>query len=352
MKAQLLVIFTIIILTVCSCKPSTRDKKQVEVEILSTEFVSDSTQYAQCHASTIIETKDGFLMAYFGGTHERHPDVSIYTSEYKNGQWGIPVKVADGVINDSLSYPTWNPVLFRGADKRISLFYKIGPSPNDWWGIFMYSDDEGRTWSEPEKLPSTILGPIRNKPLLLKSGIILSPSSTEETHELWKSHIERSEDEGKTWEKIAIPSPDSVKVIQPALLYYSDTKIQALLRSNQNVIMESWSTDEGKTWSEVAVTGILHPNSGIDAVGLQSGAKLLVNNPMESGKSWEAGRNKLDLYYSEDGKNWANIYSLENHPEGEFSYPAIIQSNNGEVHITYTYNRSKIKHVRLKITHK
>jgi alpha-L-fucosidase len=351
MKTQLLVLFAIII-TVCSCKPSSRDKKQVEVEILSTEFISDNTQYAQCHASTILETNDGFLMAYFGGTHERHPDVSIYTSNYKNGQWGKPIKVADGVMNDSLSYPCWNPVLFRGENKRISLFYKVGPSPNDWWGMVMYSNDEGQTWSAPEKLASTILGPVRNKPLLLKSGIILSPSSTEETHELWKSHIERSEDGGKTWEKIAIPSPDSVKVIQPTLLYYSDNKIQALLRSNQNVIMESWSTDEGKSWTPVAATNILHPNSGIDALGLQSGAKLLVNNPMESGKSWEAGRNKLDLYYSHEGTNWATIYSLENQPEGEFSYPAIIQSKNGEVHITYTYNRRKIKHVRLNIANK
>ena len=70
---------------------------------------------------------------------------------------------------------------------------------------------------------------------------------------------------------------------------------------------------------------------------------------MESGNSWEVGRNKLDLYSSEDGKNWTTVFQLENQPEGEFSYPDIIQSKDGLVHISYTYNRHQIKHVVLKI---
>jgi len=350
MKTHLVILATLVILASCSGNSSIQDANQITIKILSTEFVSDSTQYAQCHASTILETKDGFLMAYFGGTHERHPDVGIYLAHYKNAHWETPIEVADGTMNDTLSYPTWNPVLFREDKDRISLFFKVGPSPNNWWGMVMHSDDEGKTWSAPEKLPKDILGPIRNKPLRLKSGVILSPSSTEDTHELWKAHIERSTDNGKSWEKVPIPSPDSVKVIQPTLLYYSEKKVQALLRSNQNVVMESWSTDGGKTWTQVTPTTIQHPNSGIDAVNLKSGAKLLVNNPMERGNSWEAGRNKLYLYYSKDGKIWTDIYTLENQLEGEFSYPSIIQSKDGLIHITYTYNRRKIKHVTFKLT--
>ncbi|MCY1720221.1 exo-alpha-sialidase [Prolixibacteraceae bacterium Z1-6] len=349
MKTQLFIILIILILTGCSGNSSKQDNKQVKAEILSAEFIADTTQYAQCHASTILETRNGLLLAFFGGTHERNPDVCIYIAAFRNGKWEAPVKVADGKENETLLYPTWNPVLFRGNDERISLFYKVGPSPNDWWGMVMHSDDEGQTWSSPEKLPVGILGPIRNKPLHLKSGVILSPSSTEVTHELWKSNIERSADGGQSWEKIVIPSPDSIKVIQPTLLLYPDNSIQALLRSNQNVIMESWSTDEGKTWSKVAPTTILHPNSGIDAITLHSGEKLLVNNPIESGKSWEAGRNKLDLYHSNDGINWTDIFKLEDHPKGEFSYPAIIQTKDGRIHITYTHNRTKIKHLTLEL---
>lgn len=329
-----------------------KSANEIKVEVISSEFISDTTQYAQCHASTLLETTDGLLIAYFGGPHERHPDVCIYTSAYKNGAWSKPVKIADGIMNDTLRYSTWNPVLYRTADQSISLYYKVGPSPNEWWGMAMYSDDEGQNWSAPERLPHGILGPIRNQPILLKSGVILSPSSTEVSHELWKSHIERSTDGGKSWTKIDIPSRDSVKVIQPALLIHPGNKIQALMRSNQNMIMESWSEDEGLSWSEVQPTNIKHPNSGIDAITLQSGVKLLVNNPVKSGKSWESGRNKLDLYYSEDGKNWKDIFQLEDHEKGEFSYPDILQTRDGLVHICYTYNRSKIKHISLKISFK
>lgn len=342
---KLILSFCFLFLIITSC----HQKKSINFTLVSENYISDTLQYAQCHASTIIETENGLLVSFFGGPYERHPEVSIYTAAFENGQWRKPQKVADGKV-DTTSFPTWNPVLFRSANNQIDLFYKVGPSPNDWWGMVMHSSDEGKTWSAPEKLPNGILGPIRNKPIQLSSGVILSPSSTEDTHELWKAHIERSTDNGKSWEKVPIPSPDSVKVIQPTLLYYSDKKVQALLRSNQNVVMESWSTDGGKTWTHVQPTTIRHPNSGIDAVNLKSGAKLLANNPMEHGNSWEAGRNKLDLYYSKDGKIWTDIYSLENQPKGEFSYPSIIQSKDDLIHITYTYNRCKIKHVTLKLT--
>ncbi|KJF43201.1 sialidase family protein [Draconibacterium sediminis] len=340
-KLILLLSFLFLIITGC------HQKKSINFTLVSESYISDTLQYAQCHASSIIETKTGLLVSFFGGPHERHPEVSIYTAAFENGQWQKPQKVADGKA-DTTSFPTWNPVLFRSANNQIDLFYKVGPSPNDWWGMVMHSSNEGKTWSAPEKLPDGILGPIRNKPIQLSSGVILSPSSTEESHVLWKAHIERSQDGGQTWTKIAIPSPDSVKVIQPTLLVYPDQQIQALLRSNQNVVMESWSHDEGKTWSAVLPTTIPHPNSGIDAITLQSGAKLMVNNPLPGGDSWEAGRNKLDLYYSTDGKLWKTIMHLENEQEGEFSYPCIIQTTDGLIHISYTYNRRQIKHVVLR----
>ena len=75
-----------------------------------------------------------------------------------------------------------------------------------------------------------------------------------------------------------------------------------------------------------------------------------MNNPVKSGNTWETGRNKLDVYYSEDGKNWKDIFQLEDHEEGEFSYPDILQTRDGLVHISYTYNRIKIKHVSVKIS--
>ena len=47
---------------------------------------------------------------------------------------------------------------------------------------------------------------------------------------------------------------------------------------------------------------------------------------------------------SPDGKTWKTALVLEDLP-GEYSYPAVIQSADGLVHITYTWHRKKIRHV-------
>ena len=67
------------------------------------------------------------------------------------------------------------------------------------------------------------------------------------------------------------------------------------------------------------------------------------------GSVWSIGRNKLNVAVSTDGIHWQDIYILENEKDGEFSYPAIIQSSDGFIHITYTSNRKRMKHVVLKI---
>lgn len=339
----LLALFSIIVLSESFCF-SQKEGVKPQIKSLSQEFIFDSASFPSCHASSIVETKEGLLIAFFGGKYERSPDVSIYTSRRIGQQWTTPCKLADGLINDTLSYPTWNPVLFNAGDS-LFLFYKVGPNPTSWWGLFKYSIDQGKTWSVEQRLAEGILGPIRNKPIKLKSGIVLSPSSTESSTGIWKAHIERSTDNGRTWTRTEIPSDNKIKVIQPTLLAHPDGKIQALLRSDQNVIMQSWSHDEGLTWSEISPTDVTHPNAGIDAIRTQSGLFLLVNNPLKRGESWEVGRNKLTLYWSVDGFNWQFLMELENEPTGEFSYPAIIQSEDGYIHITYTYNRKKIKHV-------
>lgn len=318
-------------------------------KIVTSKYIFENAPFKQCHASTIIELKDGSLMAsWFGGAYEGSKDVSVWTSVKKDGCWNAPIEIANGIVCDSLRHPCWNPVLFRNSNGLLSLYYKVGPNPREWWGMVIHSTNEGKSWSAPEKLPNGILGPIKNKPVTLSSGVILSPSSIETKNDEWHSHIERSTDGGKSWEKIAIDPQNPAKVIQPTLLLYPHDQIQALLRSNQNVIMESWSSDEGKTWSPLAKTNVLNPNSGIDAVTLFSGLQILVYNPMESGKDWVNGRNKLNLAVSVDGKIWKDVAVLEDQPSGEFSYPAIIQTTDKTVHVVYTANRKTIKHVLLK----
>ena len=129
---------------------------KMNVNIKKSEFVFKRTSSSQCHASSIVETKNGILVTWFEGTHEGHQDVCIYTSELKDGEWTAPVLVADGIImNDSLQYPCWNPVLFRYNDE-IFLYYKIGSNPRSWWGVYKVSNDEGKSWSSVKNLRNGI----------------------------------------------------------------------------------------------------------------------------------------------------------------------------------------------------
>lgn len=315
--------------------------EKVTAKVLVSEYIYESAPFPECHASTITETANGLLAAWFGGTYEKHPDVCIYVSENTDGKWNVPVMAADGVINDTLRYPCWNPVLYTRDNGDIILYYKVGPSPREWWGLYKISTDNGKTWSEAVQIPDNLLGPIKNKPERLSDGTLLYPTSFE-TREVWNIYVETSDQELSNWKKVPIDN-NGFNAIQPTILFYKDGRIQMLCRSREKKIVESWSADQGKTWSPVQATSLVNNNSGIDAVTLKNGLQLLINNPIER------GRNKLDVKISADGKIWHDVIVLEDQPEGEFSYPAMIQGADGTVHITYTYNREKIKYVQLEL---
>jgi predicted neuraminidase len=315
----------------------------------------DDKPTPQCHASTIVETPSGFVCAFFAGTHERNNDVGIRLSRFENGQWSRPEEVVNGVQNDSLRYPTWNPVLFLPKGGPLTLYYKVGPDPRSWWGMMMTSNDDGRTWSTAVKIgeDSTIgdlIGPVKNKPVQLDDGTIICPSSTEKLDGdgvIWKVHFEITRDTGKTWEVVG-PINDGIgfDAIQPSILLHEGGKLQILCRTEQNVISESWSEDNGRTWSPMMATSLPNPNAGTDAVALADGRQLLAYNHTTDDGPEPKDRNMLNLAVSSDGKQWKPVMTLENVPnESGYSYPAIIQASDGMVHITYTYNRESVKHV-------
>lgn len=305
--------------------------------VLSTEFIFEQAPFPSCHASTIEETKTGLIAAWFGGTRERSPDVSIWVARRDKNAWSKPFEVAIGVQPGGDRYPCWNPVLFQAERGPLLLFYKVGPSPSEWWGMMMASTDGGATWSKPSRLPDGILGPIKNKPVKLKNGSLLSGSSTE--HAGWRVHMEYTKDMGKTWQK-SEPLNDRVQfgAIQPAVLVYRSGAIQILCRSRQKRITECWSTDGGKTWSVMKLTSLPNPSAGIDASVLKDGRALLVYNHTETARS------PLNVAVSSDGKLWKAALAIEDQP-GEYSYPAVIQTSDGLVHVTYTWKRERIKHV-------
>jgi predicted neuraminidase len=301
------------------------------------EFIFETAPFPSCHASTIAETKDGLVAAWFGGTRERHRDVGIWLSRHVAGHWTAPVEVGDGNQPSGERYPCWNPVLFQPKAGPLLLFYKVGPNPSSWWGMLTTSADAGQTWGASTRLPQGILGPIKNQPVQLKNGDIICPSSTESDG--WRVHFERTSDLGKTWRRTE-PVNDGKKIsaIQPTILLHNDRRLQALGRTEQGKIFQVWSEDGGESWGNMTLTSLPNPDSGIDALTLKDGRHLLVYNATQKGRS------PLNIAVSLDGKEWQTALKLEDTPGKEFSYPTVIQSNDGLVHITYTWMRKRVKH--------
>ena len=215
--------------------------KKWKTGILRDEFIYQKASFPQCHAATIAETKEGLIAAWFGGSYEGSNDVCIYTSRMENDRWTDPVQVADGVINDTLRYACYNPVLCQVPDGELLLFYKIGPNVAGWTGWMIRSKDNGRTWSKREPLPNGCLGPIKNKPVEV-AGTLICPSSTEKDG--WKAHFEYTQDMGKTWTKSSdINDGKTLSAIQPSVLQYKDGSLQVLCRSQNTNINQSWSND-------------------------------------------------------------------------------------------------------------
>jgi predicted neuraminidase len=316
----------------------------VDFAVVRTEFVFESAPFASCHASTIAETRGGQLLtAFFAGSDEGRADVGIWVSRFADGRWTPPIEATKGESSDRKRQPCWNPVLFQPKKGPLLLFYKVGPSPNRWWGMMRTSDDEGKTWSEARRLPDGILGPIKDKPVQLAGGDLVCPSSTEDNG--WQIHFERTSDLGQTWTRTK-PLNDGRKIaaIQPTIVFrgpIGGDKLLAMGRTKQGHIFRIASDDGGKSWGEISLMDLPNPNSGIDAITLSDGRQLLVYNHSDRDRS------PLNVALSSDGDHWQAASVLENVPESEFSYPAVIQARDGLVHCTYTWNRKRIRHIVL-----
>lgn len=294
---------------------------------LTDTFVFTDAPFASCHASTIVQTPSGFVVAWFGGSREGARDVAIWSSRLEPGGWTQPACIAD-----EEGVPCWNPVLHRMRAGVTLLFYKVGASPREWSGFMKRSTDDGVAWSEAEPLPAGILGPIKNKPIELDDGTLVCGSSVE-SYRAWACWVEIERD--GTWTKHGSIGDG---IIQPALVARPDGALVMLCRSRSGRIVRAVSADEGRTWSDAEATELPNPNSGIDAAALPDGRIALVYNHSTS------ARTPLGLAVSGDGgAAWEPGPVLEDEP-GEYSYPAVVRGSDGALHVTYTWRRERIRY--------
>lgn len=331
--------------------------------ILIDEFIFDTAPFPESHASTIVETPKGLVAAWFGGTKEKNPDCCIWVSRQVNNTWTVPVRVADGIIGNQEKRACWNPVLSMTPDGELLLFYKVGLDVARWSGHLIRSKDNGKSWSKSEALPEGFLGPIKNKPVYIENRMIC-PSSTEGKGG-WQIHFEISDDKGKTWRKVGPIDAGEVKethevkksgdrttvqAIQPSILMHKDGRLQILCRTRNNgAIATAWSSDKGETWSPLELSSLPNNNAGTDAVTLKDGRQLLVYNHYRylPGKGMSKNRTPINIALSDDGVHWKASVVLEDSPINQYSYPSVIQSKDGMVHIVYTWRRQRIKYAKL-----
>jgi predicted neuraminidase len=318
------------------------------------QFIYKDAPFPSAHASTIVEVGKGeFLSAWFGGTKEGAPDVAIWMSRRAaDGAWSAPAEMAR-----EPGTPTWNPVLFHAKTGRLWLYFKYGPHPSEWTAARRYSDDDGKTWSQVEHLPAGVYGPIRAKPYVAPDGTIISGSSVESYHS-WSVWVERSTDNGMTWTRTgpitlpellhapsaALDTDKAIGLIQPTVIPMNDGKpgmhLRLYMRSSIQIhkICVSDSTDGGKTWTDARKLDVNNPNSGIDIIRLKDRRFVLLYNDTPT------GRTPLNLAVSKDGEHFTNFATVENETPGEFSYPALIQGTDGDLHMTYTWQRKTIRY--------
>ena len=241
-----------------------------------------------------------------------------------------------------------NPLLFSDPGGRLWLVY-VTIAVGGWSGSSLnitWSDDGGSNWSKSQRLTLSpffnISELVRNRPLPLSSGGFAVPIY----HEclgyfpeiLWLQS--RSNSPEVHFKKSRMTGGNSF--IQPSVVVLSPSAARAFYRcrSYEKAIGTAITNDTGKNWSELQTLSLPNPDSALDALLLSDQRILLVFNDST------ANRENLRLAVSHDqGRHWTRIATLDSEPRGEFSYPYMIRTEDGRIHLVYTWDRKRIAHV-------
>lgn len=300
------------------------------------------------HCATLTVLPDGSLLtAWFGGAYETATDVVILASRRKSPDdgWSSPKVIAE-VPGHALG----QPVFLVRPEGELCLFFVVITNPEPppastsfnmlppmaaWTGAEPYrqrSFDGGETWESPEHLLDYPGLMFRSRPLVLPGRIIV-PMYDENT---WESRMLISDDDGRSW-RLTDPIVSPEGNIHASLVKLSDGRLLAYLRTGGKggFIWRTESLDDGETWASPLPTSLPNPNSGIDLLRLHSGRLALAFNNSDR---W---RTPLCVALAEEDERWQWMQTLED-AHAEFSYPTLAQTDDGRIHIVYTYRREHI----------
>jgi predicted neuraminidase len=316
------------------------------------------------HAANLLVLPSGdLLLTYYAGIYERGSGESIVLSRLPKGsnKWSEPV-----VVSYHADWANQNPLLFLAPDKSVWLFHTTQKGGHDQQKDIVYglkSTDEGHTWSEPVTVFPQ-LGLYTRQPVVVYQNEWLFPvyhsaggsitSNAQKDH----SYVEVSSDSGATWKECDVQG--SGGYVQMNIVALSATHLVAFYRSRYaDWIYKSESTD-GCNWSTPEATTLPNNNASIQAIALKNGHLAMIFNNTQAELKPEhadtASRRILSLAISEDGgKTWPWIRDIENPgisqpilplEDAEYSYPSIVQSADGMIHVAYTFRRETIKYMR------
>ena len=312
------------------------------------EFINPDAPQPMAHVSSICELPDGKLAAtWYAGSREGAPDVAIFfaTSEPRQHAWSNPrtIVTPETAARDSgrAVRKVGNALIFSDRAGKLWLVY-VTITIGGWSGSSLNlasSSDQGQSWTPGRRLT---LSPFFNLSELVKNGPVrLSGSgwAVPIYHELvgkfpellWLDHA------GESKSRIAGGSAG----FQPALVALSTNDALAFLRdtTSRRRISMAHSHDAGRSWSAPEVIDFPNPDSGLDAVRLADGRLLLAFNDSAS------GRENLRLALSTDNaRTWRRVATIAQQAGAEFSYPFLLQTRDGNIHLVYTWKRKAIKH--------
>jgi predicted neuraminidase len=325
-------------------------KQAIEYPYGSIEFSSELIfekipGYPVHHCSSITEAPNGdLLISWYGGSYESSDDQVVFLARRKKGSrfWSKPE-----IIVRSPGKPPGNAILF--TDKRNRIWFVWGRMDGaqpmlrgTGWDqcrlFYRTSGDNGVTWTKDQPFYHDTLGWLpRNLTLVLSDGTLVLPLSDElHGHGVDLSFFLSTKNNGATWTQSGIMRGGE----QPTFIERSDGSLVAFLRTRPN-ILQSESQDRGKTWSEPRPTQFKNPDAGIAALRLKNGHVILVFNNQDN------SRTPLHIALSTDeARTWSQPLRLEMNP-GEYSYPSVLQTSDGRIHIIYTFRRYSINHLEM-----